>query len=818
MKEKRGAAVKAVLVLLENICVLTLAGLLFLGAIGVEIEGNVEGNSVTMYPFEEEKTFEKTGTFSNMFDQDVSYLIYYTAICGQFESNGVYDPDKTVDLLQYCNRKNKQAEQIQSNGTLVYKVQDLINWLYIRGFSYGEDGRLEETYLPVDNISIYSKDINAILTANGLENKATAEDAYRGYDEDTGYYTDGEDEYITDGENVEVKNDGNQDAGYEILYSYLESAAEDLSYNYNAYFHYQNDFKKNENIKYVYIPENGTISQGYCTNITEKEGSTPQEQISYITGMDTYVICDMGSFSLETDGQERNMDIENIKSSMSYYAYAFPDGGKLYVGYAGKTLADLAGNGGTDRYAQAENTYEFMQKVTDVFPVCVAVSCIGLLISTVLLIIMAGRRREGEIHLMAFDRWFTEIAAGLGVVTLGALCYVAVYFWDVFFWSGSSYYPEEVMVYVGIAVFVINNVALWFFLSLIRRIKAKTLWKDSFLNYLIRKVEGFHGYGHLVLKFWVPFILFLLVNLIFVLGFSIVGILTAFILDMVLGAFLYHESRVRSDIIRTIEDISAGNMDKQIDTSKMRGTNHELAESVNNIGAGIKNAVEKSMKDERMKTDLITNVSHDIKTPLTSIINYVDLLKRENIQDDTVRGYIEVLDAKSQRLKQLTEDLVEASKISSGNIVLQMENLDVVELLSQVLGECSEKFEQKKLQIILSGTEQSEIITADSRSMWRVMDNLLGNVIKYGMEGTRVYIDVLRTDKNKVRISVKNISGQPLNISADELTERFIRGDVSRSTEGSGLGLSIAKSLITAQGGTLEVYLDGDLFKVTIEM
>ena len=818
MKKKRGAAVKAVLVLLENICVLTLAGLLFLGAIGVEIEGNVEGNSVTMYPFEEEKTFEKTGTFSNMFDQDVSYLIYYTAICGQFESNGVYDPDKTVDLLQYCNRKNKQAEQIQSNGTLVYKVQDLINWLYIRGFSYGEDGRLEETYLPVDNISIYSKDINAILTANGLENKATAEDAYRGYDEDTGYYTDGEDEYITDGENVEVNNDGNQDAGYEILYSYLESAAEDLSYNYNAYFHYQNDFKKNENIKYVYIPENGTISQGYCTNITEKEGSTPQEQISYITGMDTYVICDMGSFSLETDGQERNMDIENIKSSMSYYAYAFPDGGKLYVGYAGKTLADLAGNGGTDRYAQAENTYEFMQKVTDVFPVCVAVSCIGLLISTVLLIIMAGRRREGEIHLMAFDRWFTEIAAGLGVVTLGALCYVAVYFWDVFFWSGSSYYPEEVMVYVGIAVFVINNVALWFFLSLIRRIKAKTLWKDSFLNYLIRKVEGFHGYGHLVLKFWVPFILFLLVNLIFVLGFSIVGILTAFILDMVLGAFLYHESRVRSDIIRTIEDISAGNMDKQIDTSKMRGTNHELAESVNNIGAGIKNAVEKSMKDERMKTDLITNVSHDIKTPLTSIINYVDLLKRENIQDDTVRGYIEVLDAKSQRLKQLTEDLVEASKISSGNIVLQMENLDVVELLSQVLGECSEKFEQKKLQIILSGTEQSEIITADSRSMWRVMDNLLGNVIKYGMEGTRVYIDVLRTDKNKVRISVKNISGQPLNISADELTERFIRGDVSRSTEGSGLGLSIAKSLITAQGGTLEVYLDGDLFKVTIEM
>ena len=818
MKKKRGAAVKAALVLLENICVLTLAGLLFLGAIGVEIEGTVDGNSVTMYPFEEEKTFEKTGTFSNMFDQDVSYLIYYTAISGQFESDGVYDPDKTVDLLLYCNRKNKQAELIQSNGTLVYKVQDLINWSNIRGFSYGEDGRLEETYLPTDNSSIYSKDINAILTANGLENKATSEDAYRGYDEDTGYYSDGDDEYITDGENVEVTNAGNQDAGYEILYSYLESAAEDLSYNYNAYFHYQNDFKKNENIKYVYIPGNGTISQGYCTNITEKEGSTPQEQISFITGMDSYVICDMGSFSIETDGQERNMDIESVKSSMSYYSYAFPDGGKLYVGYVGKTLADLAGNGDTDRYAQAENAYEFMQKVKDVFPTGIVVSCIGLLISAVLLIIMAGRRKEGEIQLKAFDTWFTELVAGLGVIILGILCYVAVYLWDVFFWSGSSYYPEAVVIYVGIAAFVINNVALWFFLSLVRRIKAKTLWKDSFLNYLFRKVEGFHGYGHLILKFWVPFILFLLGNLILVLGFSVAGILMAFILDMVLGGFLYHESRVRSDIIRTIEDISAGNVDKQIDTSGMRGANRDLAESVNNIGAGIKNAVEKSMKNERMKTDLITNVSHDIKTPLTSIINYVDLLKRENIQDVTVREYIEVLDIKSQRLKQLTEDLVEASKISSGNIVLQMESLDVVELLSQVLGECNEKFEQKKLQVILSGAGQSEIITADSRSMWRVMDNLLGNVIKYGMEGTRIYIDISRTEQNKVRISIKNISSQSLNISADELTERFIRGDVSRSTEGSGLGLSIAKSLITAQGGTLEVYLDGDLFKVTIEM
>ena len=193
-----------------------------------------------------------------------------------------------------------------------------------------------------------------------------------------------------------------------------------------------------------------------------------------------------------------------------------------------------------------------------------------------------------------------------------------------------------------------------------------------------------------------------------------------------------------------------------------------------------------------MKTELITNVSHDIKTPLTSIINYVDLLKRENPQDPKIQGYLEILEEKSLRLKTLTEDVVEASKASTGNISLEMADLNFVELVHQVIGEFEERFQEKNLSMMVHFDQDEAIICADGRRMWRVLENVFGNVAKYAMDNTRVYAEI-KVNQPNVTFSLKNISAQPLNISADELTERFIRGDVSRNTEGSGLGLSIAK-------------------------
>ena len=262
--------------------------------------------------------------------------------------------------------------------------------------------------------------------------------------------------------------------------------------------------------------------------------------------------------------------------------------------------------------------------------------------------------------------------------------------------------------------------------------------------------------------------------------------------------------------------LAAGNLEAKIDTRKMFRDIRSHAENLNAIGTGMTRAVEQRMKSERLKTELITNVSHDIKTPLTSIINYVDLLKRENPEDPKIRGYLEVLENKAQRLKVLTEDVVEASKASTGNIALEMTDLNFIELVHQVIGEFEEKFEERNLTMVVHFDEEEAIICADGRRLWRVLENVFGNVSKYAMENTRVYVDV-KVDRPNVQLSLKNISAQPLNISADELTERFIRGDVSRNTEGSGLGLSIAKDLVQLQGGEFRLYLDGDLFKVTIE-
>ena len=272
---------------------------------------------------------------------------------------------------------------------------------------------------------------------------------------------------------------------------------------------------------------------------------------------------------------------------------------------------------------------------------------------------------------------------------------------------------------------------------------------------------------------------------------------------------------LKEKLKKGIEEIALGNMEYQIPLQGLRGENLKLAEMINGIANGFHMAVEEAMKNERLKTDLITNVSHDIKTPLTSIINYVAILKQSDIADPKIQGYLDILEAKAQRLKTLTEDVVEASKVSSGNISLEYMDVDLVEMIQQTEGEMAEKFEARNLKMIVNLPAEPAVVHVDGRRMWRVLENIFGNAAKYAMPGTRVYAD-LKLEEDTVDLSLKNVSEHQLNISADELTERFIRGDLSRSSEGSGLGLSIAQSLTTMQGGTFNLYLDGDLFKVTI--
>lgn len=273
--------------------------------------------------------------------------------------------------------------------------------------------------------------------------------------------------------------------------------------------------------------------------------------------------------------------------------------------------------------------------------------------------------------------------------------------------------------------------------------------------------------------------------------------------------------RDTNHLVKDVQKIANGNLDYKVSSNHSFGIYNELTDNINHIGDGLKLAVEKSVRDERMKTELITNVSHDLKTPLTSIINYIELLKAEEMATEDAKHYIEVLDGKAQRLKQLTEDLVEAAKANSGNIELHMMSIHVNELLSQSIGEFEEKFKEKQLQVITNYPEKNVIITADGRQLYRVMENVLQNICKYAMPNTRVYIDLM-DEAARMVITIKNVSESPLNISAEELMERFTRGDASRTTEGSGLGLSIAKDLTFLQGGSFDIVLDGDLFKVII--
>lgn len=451
------------------------------------------------------------------------------------------------------------------------------------------------------------------------------------------------------------------------------------------------------------------------------------------------------------------------------------------------------------------------------------------LIGMVWLTVTAGRKPEDEeIHLNGFDRWYTEIAAGAvigiwlaGTIILGTLI------------ANSSLGYSYAVVTVIVTCLICGTYTMaWFligYLSLVRRIKAGTLWKNS----LIRKVLKWIGKCSGKLADFVRafsrntaekikvllvggaflFLQFLIIGCIF--GGAEVFLLALMAVDVAAMIFVIRKADGLDLIMDGLKKISDGELQYKIKIDTLTGKQKVMAEYINNIGSGLDAAVENSLKKERMQTELITNVSHDLKTPLTSIINYVDLMKRENPTDPKIQEYLRILDEKSQRLKVLTEDVVEASKASTGNIKLEMNDIDFVEMVQQVIGEFEEKFQEKNLTMMVHFTDEPSIIYADGQRMWRVLENVFGNVVKYAMEGTRVYAEISNRNK-KVTFSLKNISAQPLNISADELTERFIRGDVARNTEGSGLGLSIAKSLTELQGGEFKLYLDGDLFKVMI--
>ena len=461
-----------------------------------------------------------------------------------------------------------------------------------------------------------------------------------------------------------------------------------------------------------------------------------------------------------------------------------------------------------DSMADEAENYETYSKL--MFPMLAGAvfGSVLWMIGMVWLTVTAGRKpKDEEIHLNGFDRWYTEIAAGavIGIWLAGTIISGTLI-------ANSSLGYSHAVVTVIITCLICGTYTMaWFligYLSLVRRIKAGTLWKNSLIRTVLKWIGKCSGkladFARAFSRNTAEKIKVLLVGGAFLfLQFLIIGcgftgagvfLMILLIVDAAAVIFIIRKADGLDLIMDGLKKISDGELQYKIKTDTLTGKQKVMAEYINNIGSGLDAAVENSLKKERMQTELITNVSHDLKTPLTSIINYVDLMKRENPTDPKIQEYLRILDEKSQRLKVLTEDVVEASKASTGNIKLEMNDIDFVEMVQQVIGEFEEKFQEKNLTMMVHFTDEPSIIYADGQRMWRVLENVFGNVVKYAMEGTRVYAEISNRNK-KVTFSLKNISAQPLNISADELTERFIRGDVARNTEGSGLGLSIAKSL-----------------------
>ena len=470
-----------------------------------------------------------------------------------------------------------------------------------------------------------------------------------------------------------------------------------------------------------------------------------------------------------------------------------------------------------DDIYEASREYEQLHPWIKICIFCGLVSLMGWIISLVYLTLATGRRTEEEkIHLNPIDKIKTEILVAAFIFMMVELVIPITKV------NSEEWAVYGIIVASGIVSLVIDGLFLIFYLSMVRRMKAEMLWETSVACWLERGIRKVFARQKTTVRVLLLFAGHMAVCFVLAVGAFYYQSMTALVVLLLFSAgecyMILRKAVEQYQIRQGVEKIRDGALSGKIDIEQLHGEEKSLAEAINNIGEGLLHAVDDSTKNERMKADLITNVSHDIKTPLTSIINYVNLMKLEKIDNERVQGYIQILDEKSQRLRQLTADLVEASKISSGNVKLDMQVIDLVELVYQTSGEFNEKFEQKELTIVTKLPKTAVLIRADGRQLYRVIENLYNNVAKYALEKTRVYVDIAYVEE-KVVFSIKNVSEHSLareNSNAGDLTERFIRGDSSRTTEGSGLGLSIAKSLTVLMGGVFDIKVDGDLFKASI--
>ena len=714
-----------------------------------------------------DRHYEDSDAFQKQFQSDLNHILKYAAYRDVFEDDGNLDLSKQM----FSVSRGDSPE-------IIYTLEEVLRYAKSQGFY------LNEQFEVVNDTFIY-------------DNASTARDQYvnwRAYDP-----------------NAILKEPGD---AYTSLLDLAREVLNCLSEYYTVHYRMLVN-PSNFYFKIVYQDEDQTEPDAIFSNAGDMT-------IDQMKNLGRYCYLTSDSIFIETNLGEIPQNITASMENNNFY-----DADSYYIIAAVDTSYSAS-----DIYADQAEGYQMLRSHFLEGLAGLLIGILGCIATLYYLILVSGYKTEERVnpYLHGLDMITTEsciamtalstmFALFLGEKIIYRLIHLLIVEseWD---------YAEKMT-----RAIIIYGCCMAGAFSLLRRYKSRQLWENSIVHHVTQNIQTYFTNGTFSKRlacFFGGFIAvqFVGLSLICLCGFRFWHYLPARGFALVLAAGLatidyltfhrlYLSSTQEDRIADAISMIASGDTGYQMDLDGLSGKELGLGKMINSIGTGLEQALKEQLKSERMKTDLITNVSHDIKTPLTSIISYVDLLKRENLPGEKVQEYLRILDQKSQRLKNLTEDLVEVSKASSGNLKLDMTTINLVEMIWQTNGEFEEKFETRHLELVSNLPDEAILIRADGRRLWRVLENLYNNTFKYAMEHSRVYTDISKVD-NMVYFTIKNVSENPLNFQADELTERFVRGDVSRATEGSGLGLSIAKSLTKLQKGTFEIIIDGDLFKVRV--
>lgn len=821
-----------------------------------------------------QQPFEESQEFNYMVENYMDDVLTQIRLENLFKTDGMMNRNKEIDVMEYSKNDTANGENVSG---IAYSLEELINWGEdfdsAESDNYAKNSVIVcqkpegtyEYYYTSDFMTRVESGVFDIIMQDGSDVDGFLQELQNGKYTSSGFYNFD----IVDMEGNILYTDC-WNFGSALIEKYAPQGAEnllqvvnnsprlngklsviydDLAYTlgniYSDYQNYQMGFEHleegNTNFTYIYanndtkkVVTNKTSYENYAELEKNVQNLISEKDVKYMVIYPKLKDFNSNMNVSKSDKWEKLRSYSSEKKWNSVFAVAVDTTYTIQDQFYQNKVA-------------YDNNIPYFKGTTWLL----VLSIILFLGATIWLTLEAGRTAEDEeLHLNGFDHWKTEIAAVLIVLIWIVGSYIGIHFWNgniytmindipTYLKDGGTYFEyyyargmDVSSAYMSASLYlpslsIAELAEIYFYgvftlgcffmgyVSLIKRIKGRNLWKNSLLRVIVRFIYKIYDNRKKTTKTVLLLCGFFLVQGIAVLFRNGVTMLLVLLADVGVFYVVLNGLLLKEKLKKGIEEIALGNMEYQIPLQGLRGENLKLAEMINGIANGFHMAVEEAMKNERLKTDLITNVSHDIKTPLTSIINYVAILKQSDIADPKIQGYLDILEAKAQRLKTLTEDVVEASKVSSGNISLEYMDVDLVEMIQQTEGEMAEKFEARNLKMIVNLPAEPAVVHVDGRRMWRVLENIFGNAAKYAMPGTRVYAD-LKLEEDTVDLSLKNVSEHQLNISADELTERFIRGDLSRSSEGSGLGLSIAQSLTTMQGGTFNLYLDGDLFRVNI--